>query len=544
MTRRSRRARTSISSSSARACDAHGVTPTPLGLIEESERLHWHQEEPFLSASIYLQWCVMRLAHEHRTTVLLDGQGADELLAGYQFYFPAYQLDLVDRRRVRPARSTTRFLPPPPSAGEPRLRGQPPTLRHNSRSVPGPRRAVAQPGDACPRGRTTRASRRPARECGCGGRSPRRCSTTRCPCCSATPTATRWRSRGRRASRSSTTSSSTGASASPTRAFIRDGWQKHILARRRRRHPAARDPLACRQGRLRRAARPLAARPAARLGSRAALHRPIVDLDGYDRATLEDLWNRHQGGREPFVGALAVDQPERVVRTDRLGCLAARAHAKRAPAHTRWRPAEPAQYPRPLLVSERQGDAAGRARPSPCPRRRRRADRCTTTRSTQLPPWIVWTASDGCILHTTFLCARWSERLRDVPAPLRVGRRRSTCPEGRAPAGRVRPRRGARRVARSSSARRASSRASARSSGRPSTRRSQSRMRVRTRRLTGYIDESCAPPSCAGRMVPHAERPFDIVYRATKLPYWFGSHGQLKHRIAEAVQRARRQLAL
>src|SRR4029077_7229385 len=76
---------------------AHSVTPTASGLIEESERLHWHQEEPFLSASIYLQWCVMRLAHEHQTTVLLDGQGADELLAGYQYYFPSYQLDLIDR---------------------------------------------------------------------------------------------------------------------------------------------------------------------------------------------------------------------------------------------------------------------------------------------------------------------------------------------------------------------------------------------------------------------------------------------------------------
>jgi asparagine synthase (glutamine-hydrolysing) len=42
---------------------------------------------------------VMRLAQQHETTVLLDGQGADELLAGYQYYFPSYQLDLVDRRR-------------------------------------------------------------------------------------------------------------------------------------------------------------------------------------------------------------------------------------------------------------------------------------------------------------------------------------------------------------------------------------------------------------------------------------------------------------
>jgi len=79
---------------------AFSTMPTAEGLIEESEQLHWHQEEPFLSASIYMQWCVMRLAAKHRTTVLLDGQGADELLAGYQYYFTSHQLDLLDRRRL------------------------------------------------------------------------------------------------------------------------------------------------------------------------------------------------------------------------------------------------------------------------------------------------------------------------------------------------------------------------------------------------------------------------------------------------------------
>jgi len=53
--------------------------------------------------------------------------------------------------------------------------------------------------------------------------------------------------------------------------------------------------------------------------------------------------------------------------------------------------------------------------------------------------------------------------------------------------------------------------------------------------LTGFIDEEAAS-SLAGRIVPHKERRLDIVYRARKLPYWLGSHGQLKHRIAEAVQ--------
>ena len=34
------------------------------------------------------------------TTVLLDGQGADELLAGYQYYYKQYQLDLLDNKNI------------------------------------------------------------------------------------------------------------------------------------------------------------------------------------------------------------------------------------------------------------------------------------------------------------------------------------------------------------------------------------------------------------------------------------------------------------
>ncbi|HEX6031282.1 MAG TPA: asparagine synthase (glutamine-hydrolyzing) [Tepidiformaceae bacterium] len=63
--------------------DAHGVWVEPDGLPSEFAKLQWHQEEPIASASPFAQWCVMRLAHEQDTTVLLDGQGADELLAGY-----------------------------------------------------------------------------------------------------------------------------------------------------------------------------------------------------------------------------------------------------------------------------------------------------------------------------------------------------------------------------------------------------------------------------------------------------------------------------
>lgn len=44
------------------------------------------QGEPFGSTSIYAQYRVFRLAREHGVTVTLDGQGADEMLAGYNGY--------------------------------------------------------------------------------------------------------------------------------------------------------------------------------------------------------------------------------------------------------------------------------------------------------------------------------------------------------------------------------------------------------------------------------------------------------------------------
>src|SRR5215211_3789604 len=52
--------------------------------------------------------------------------------------------------------------------------------------------------------------------------------------------------------------------------------------------------------------------------------------------------------------------------------------------------------------------------------------------------------------------------------------------------------------------------------------------------LTGYVDDEAAE-RILPRLVPPAERPYDVVYRARRLPYWLGSHGQLKHRIGEAV---------
>ena len=63
--------------------DSHEVWVDPDRFTQEFAQLQWHQEEPIASTSPFAQWRVMQLAKEQETTVLLDGQGADEILAGY-----------------------------------------------------------------------------------------------------------------------------------------------------------------------------------------------------------------------------------------------------------------------------------------------------------------------------------------------------------------------------------------------------------------------------------------------------------------------------
>lgn len=68
----------------------HDTWPDEEGFITDFDDLLYYQDEPFPSASIYAQYCVMKKAKEANVTVLLDGQGADETLAGYEYYLQTY----------------------------------------------------------------------------------------------------------------------------------------------------------------------------------------------------------------------------------------------------------------------------------------------------------------------------------------------------------------------------------------------------------------------------------------------------------------------
>ena len=77
----------------------HFVIPDDQGMIANLDKLFFHQEEPFGSASIYVQYRIMELAKENHVTVLLDGQGADEILAGYHRYYSAYFNELSGQNK-------------------------------------------------------------------------------------------------------------------------------------------------------------------------------------------------------------------------------------------------------------------------------------------------------------------------------------------------------------------------------------------------------------------------------------------------------------
>jgi asparagine synthase (glutamine-hydrolysing) len=78
----------------------HKARPQPAELVSDLESLVALQGECFVSTSIYAQRRVFQLAGEAGIKVMLDGQGADEMLAGYQTYIAARLVSLVRQGRL------------------------------------------------------------------------------------------------------------------------------------------------------------------------------------------------------------------------------------------------------------------------------------------------------------------------------------------------------------------------------------------------------------------------------------------------------------
>jgi asparagine synthase (glutamine-hydrolysing) len=81
---------------------ANNIKPTAAALWDDLPEFLRSNDEPMISTSMYAQWNVMKLASEHGVKVLLDGQGADELLGGYRrWHFPVLHAELLRHARIQ-----------------------------------------------------------------------------------------------------------------------------------------------------------------------------------------------------------------------------------------------------------------------------------------------------------------------------------------------------------------------------------------------------------------------------------------------------------
>jgi asparagine synthase (glutamine-hydrolysing) len=81
----------------------HKVHPTAAELVADFDQLSYMQDMPSASTSLYAQYCVFRAAQKAGIKVMLDGQGADEILGGYSYFRGARLASLVRQKRWREA---------------------------------------------------------------------------------------------------------------------------------------------------------------------------------------------------------------------------------------------------------------------------------------------------------------------------------------------------------------------------------------------------------------------------------------------------------
>ena len=77
----------------------HYCSLNPSDVLNQLDKILFHQDEPFTDFSIMAQWEVMKLANKNGIKVMLDGQGGDELLYGYRKYFAFYLKDLFKEKK-------------------------------------------------------------------------------------------------------------------------------------------------------------------------------------------------------------------------------------------------------------------------------------------------------------------------------------------------------------------------------------------------------------------------------------------------------------
>lgn len=73
--------------------------PDATTFLQDLDKMIYHQDLPIGSTSIFAQWEVMKFAKQHQVKVLLDGQGADEVLGGYYNFAGLQLIELLKKMK-------------------------------------------------------------------------------------------------------------------------------------------------------------------------------------------------------------------------------------------------------------------------------------------------------------------------------------------------------------------------------------------------------------------------------------------------------------
>ena len=85
------------------------VSPSPDDFVSDLQQFVNQHDEPVSSTSVFAQYKVYQLAKQHGVKVVLDGQGADEVLGGYSKYVQWYLQELFNTNKGRFGKEVASF---------------------------------------------------------------------------------------------------------------------------------------------------------------------------------------------------------------------------------------------------------------------------------------------------------------------------------------------------------------------------------------------------------------------------------------------------
>lgn len=81
-------------------CEKHVITPDIEDVMTHLEKIVWHQDEPLPHLGAEVSYAVFKGAADNKCGVFFDGQGGDEGLTGYYFYYANYLWNVLRKKGI------------------------------------------------------------------------------------------------------------------------------------------------------------------------------------------------------------------------------------------------------------------------------------------------------------------------------------------------------------------------------------------------------------------------------------------------------------